>query len=209
VTVIFTDFVGFTKIAEGLTPEELVSELDKCFSYFDAVTEKYKLEKLKTIGDAFMCAGGIPKLNSTHAIDAALAALEIQSFMNQMRAMKESLGLPYWELRLGIHSGELIAGVVGEKKFAYDVWGDTVNTASRMESSGTPGCINISQATYEQIHEIFVCEHRGKVSAKGKGEIDMYYLQKIRPEFSLAGNGQVPNELFHSYYASRENRADT
>lgn len=200
VTVIFTDFVGFTRIAESLSPEELIEELDKCFSYFDAVTEKYNLEKLKTIGDAYMCAGGIPQKNNTHALDAALASLEIQAFMNQMKDMKAELGLPYWELRLGMHCGELIAGVIGEKKFAYDVWGDTVNTASRLESSGTPGEINISAAVYEKIKYFFICKHRGKVKAKNKGDIDMYYLKGLKPAYSVNGEGRVPNKTFLEIY---------
>jgi len=200
VTVIFTDFVGFTKIAENLTPEGLIDELDKCFSYFDSVTQKYNLEKLKTIGDAFMCAGGIPNANRTNAIDAALAALEIQAFMNQMKSLKEQLGLPYWELRLGMHSGDLIAGVIGEKKFAYDVWGDTVNTASRLESSGTPGEINISAAVHDQIRYFFRCEYRGKVKAKNKGEIDMYYLKGLKRNYSKSSDGRVPNEKFLEIY---------
>ncbi len=200
VTVIFTDFVGFTKIAENLTPEGLIDELDKCFSYFDSVTQKYNLEKLKTIGDAFMCAGGIPNANRTNAIDAALAALEIQAFMNQMKSLKEQLGFPYWELRLGMHSGDLIAGVIGEKKFAYDVWGDTVNTASRLESSGTPGEINISAAVHDQIRYFFRCEYRGKVKAKNKGEIDMYYLKGLKRNYSKSSDGRVPNEKFLEIY---------
>lgn len=162
-TVMFTDFVGFTRISEKLSPEDVVAELDKCFSYFDNVAQKYGLEKLKTIGDAYMAAGGIPVENNTHPIDCALAALEIQSFMNQMKEIKEQHGFPYWELRLGMHTGPLVAGVVGEKKFAYDVWGDTVNTASRMESSGEPGAINISRELYDRLRFLFACEYRGKV----------------------------------------------
>jgi len=199
-TVLFTDFVGFTKISETLTPEQVVDELDKCFSYFDQVTEKYRLEKLKTIGDSFMCAGGLPTMNRTHAIDCCLAALEIQSFMQQMKEIKHQQGFEYWELRLGIHSGPLVAGVVGHKKFAYDVWGDTVNTASRLESSGVPGKINISVSTYQLVKDLFACEHRGQVSAKNKGEIDMYFLNSIQPNFSLGGEGRVPNETFRQHY---------
>ena len=145
-----------------------------------------------------MCAGGIPKKNRTHAIDAVLAALEIQNFMNQMKEIKEIIGLPYWELRLGIHTGSLVAGVIGEKKFAYDVWGDTVNTASRMESSGTPGRINISGATYEIVKDFFICEYRGRVNAKNKGEVDMYYVLGIKEE--MVSDSNVPNGLFWEQY---------
>lgn len=134
-----------------MAPADLVSELDKCFSYFDSVIKKYKLEKLKTIGDAYMAAGGIPAENYTHALDCALAAIEIQLFMEQMRMIKEAQSLPYWNLRLGINTGPLVAGVIGEQKFAYDVWGDTVNTASRMESAGESAKVNISQSTYELV----------------------------------------------------------
>ena len=199
-TVLFTDFVGFTKISESLTPEEVVDELDKCFSYFDQVTEKYRLEKLKTIGDAFMCAGGVPTPNRTHAIDCCLAALEIQAFMNQMKEIKHQQGFPYWELRLGMNTGPLVAGVVGHKKFAYDVWGDTVNTASRLESSGIAGKINISLSTYEQVKDFFICEHRGQVNAKNKGEIDMYFLTAIKPGLAHDSDGRVPNEQFRQRY---------
>jgi class 3 adenylate cyclase/HAMP domain-containing protein len=201
-TVLFTDFVGFTKISESMSPEDVVAELDKCFSYFDQVTEKYGLEKLKTIGDSFMCAGGVPEANRTHAIDACLAALEIQAFMNQMKEIKHQQGFPYWELRLGINSGPLVAGVVGHKKFAYDVWGDTVNTASRMESSGLAGEINISQSTYDLVKKWFVCEHRGQVSAKNKGQIDMYLLKRIRPEYCADSAGRVPSEKMKKEYVS-------
>ena len=171
-TVLFTDFQGFTRIAESLSPHDLVRELDQCFSYFDATVARYNLEKLKTIGDSYMCAGGVPEANRTHAVDCVLAALEIQAFMNGMKAIKVEQGLPYWELRLGIHTGPLVAGVIGEKKFAYDVWGDTVNIASRCESSGVAGRINISGATHAIVQSFFQCEYRGRVPAKHKGEIE-------------------------------------
>ncbi|MCP5511408.1 MAG: hypothetical protein H7A24_05980 [Leptospiraceae bacterium] len=200
VSVMFTDFKGFTKIAESMKPSELISELDRCFSYYDSVIERYHLEKLKTIGDSYMCAGGIPIPNQTHAIDCVLAALEIQSFMNQMKEIKMLQNFPYWELRLGIHSGPLVAGVIGDKKFAYDVWGDTVNTASRMESSGIVGKINISGSTYEKVKDFFQIEFRGKVSAKNKGEVDMYFVEGLLPEFSKEGEGRIPNEKFWKNY---------
>lgn len=179
VSVLFTDFKGFTKIAEKLTPQELVAELDNCFLAFDRIIDRYNLEKIKTIGDAYMCAGGIPVANTTNPVDIVKAALEIKAFMDDMKKDRESRGLDYWELRIGIHTGPVIAGVVGKKKFAYDIWGDAVNTASRMESSGIPGQVNISGTTYEYIKDQFDCTYRGKIDAKNKGQIDMYIIDKI------------------------------
>ncbi len=201
VTVMFTDFKGFTHVSETLTPQQLVGELDRCFSYFDAVSERYGLEKLKTIGDSYMCAGGIPRPNDTHVVDTLLAALEIQAFMDQLRELKQQAGEPYWELRIGVHTGPLVAGVIGEKKFAYDVWGDTVNTASRMESSGVPGRVNVSGSVYQAVEHLFVFEHRGPINAKNKGAIDMYFLQGIRPELSRDGDGRTPNASFETLRA--------
>lgn len=196
VSVLFTDFVGFTQISEKLTPDALVQELDGCFSQFDEVARRNNLEKLKTIGDAYMCAAGLPVKNSHHAVDICLAALEFRAFMLQMQQIKDSMQLPYWRLRLGIHSGPVTAGVIGTNKFAYDIWGDTVNTASRMESSGEPGEINISGTTYELVKHLFECEYRGKIKAKGKGEIDMYFLLRIKPELAADAEGMLPNGKF-------------
>lgn len=180
VSVLFTDFKGFTQLSENMTPRELVDELDYCFSYFDRVMDKYSMEKLKTIGDSYMCAAGIPKPRPTHAFDAVLAALEIQQFMDLRKKQKSQQNIAYWELRIGIHSGPILAGVIGNKKFAYDVWGDTVNTASRMESSGVPGNINISSATFELVKDFFECEYRGKIPAKNKGDLDMYLVRNLK-----------------------------
>lgn len=180
VSVVFTDFKGFTQLAEKMTPRELVDELDFCFSYFDRVVDKYGLEKLKTIGDSYMCASGIPKPHPTHAFDAVLAALEILQFMELRKKHKFYENTPYWDIRIGIHSGPILAGVIGNNKFSYDVWGDTVNTASRMESSGVPGDVNISQATFELVKDFFECEHRGKILAKNKGELDMYLVRGLK-----------------------------
>jgi class 3 adenylate cyclase/Tfp pilus assembly protein PilF len=178
VSVLFTDFKGFTRIAEKLSPQELVEELNQCFIAFDKIIDKYGLEKIKTIGDAYMCAGGIPAINKNNPVDIVKAGLEIREFMDDLKRERETQGKDYWELRIGIHTGPVVAGVVGKNKFAYDIWGDAVNTASRMESSGIPGQVNISGDTYEYIQEHFHCNHRGKVEAKNKGEIDMYIVER-------------------------------
>ncbi|MBP7280569.1 MAG: adenylate/guanylate cyclase domain-containing protein [Leptospiraceae bacterium] len=200
VSIIFSDFKGFTRIAEKMGPEELVKELDGYFFQFDEIVKRYNLEKLKTIGDSYMCVGGIPIQNSTHAIDACLAALEILEFMKQMREIKTAMGIPYWELRLGIHSGSVVGGVIGKTKFAYDIWGDTVNTASRMESSGDVSRVNISEQTYELIKDFFDCEFRGEIDAKNKGKVKMYFVNSIKSELSVDGKGRVPNDKFNLIY---------
>jgi class 3 adenylate cyclase len=178
VTVLFTDFKGFTALSEQLTPKELVKDLHECFTAFDNIMQKHGLEKIKTIGDAYMAAGGVPTPNTTHAVDVVMAALEIRQFMEEGKAKKISNQQPYFEIRIGVHTGPVVAGIVGVKKFSYDIWGDTVNTAARMESSGETGKVNISATTYNLVKEKFVCVHRGKVQAKGKGEIDMYFVEK-------------------------------
>jgi len=178
--VLFTDFKGFTQIAEKLTPAEVISELNHCFSVFDSICDKYGLEKIKTIGDSYMCAGGLPVANTTNPVDVVNAGLEMQACMKIWKAEKDAKNEPVWELRLGIHSGEAIAGVVGKNKFAYDIWGDTVNLASRMESSGEVGKVNISEATYNLIKDKFNCTHRGVIKAKNKGEVNMYFVDNIK-----------------------------
>jgi class 3 adenylate cyclase len=177
VTVMFTDFKDFTKISEMLTPSELVQEIHTCFKAFDDIIAKYKIEKIKTIGDAYMAAGGLPMTNTTHAEDVVSAALEIQEFMHAYIQERSRLQKPIFEIRIGINTGPVVAGIVGIRKFAYDIWGDTVNIASRMESSGEPGKVNISGSVYELVKDKFICTYRGKVQAKGKGEIDMYFVE--------------------------------
>jgi len=176
VSVLFTDFKGFTTIAKDMTPAELVAELNEFFVAFDDIIEKNGLEKIKTIGDAYMCAGGIPTTNQTHPVDIVRAGLQIQEFMNRHARKRTDKGLQPWGLRVGIHTGPVTAGVVGRKKYAYDIWGSAVNIASRMESSGDVGKVNISAATYELVKDVFPCSHRGKISAKNVGEIDMYFV---------------------------------
>ena len=179
VTVLFTDFKGFTSLSEVLSPAELVEDLNTCFSAFDHIMEKYNIEKIKTIGDAYMAAGGLPTISPTHASDTVNAALEIKEFMLTQAKKKKAQGKPFFEIRIGVHSGPLVAGVVGVKKFQYDIWGDTVNTASRMESSGEVGEVNISESTYELLQQdpTYQFVSRGKIKAKGKGELEMYFVR--------------------------------
>ena len=180
VTVLFTDFKGFTALSETLSPRELVHDLNECFSGFDRITGKFGIEKIKTIGDAYMAAGGLPTPNITHATDVIQAALEMRDFVAEGKARKIAAGLPFFEVRIGIHTGPVVAGIVGVKKFQYDIWGDTVNTASRMESSGEVGQVNISEATHDHVKsdQHFTFTPRGKVQAKGKGEMEMFFVDR-------------------------------
>jgi class 3 adenylate cyclase len=177
VTVMFTDFKNFTQASERMSAEELVKLLNIYFTSFDNIITRHTIEKIKVIGDSYMCAGGLPATNATHACDVVQAALELLEFTNALKADRMLKGEPFFDLRIGIHTGPVVAGIVGLKKFAYDIWGDTVNTASRMESAGVPGMINISGATFEKVKSRFHCTYRGKVVAKHKGEIDMYFVE--------------------------------
>lgn len=174
VTVIFADFVNFTGISGRMSPTDLVHEVDKNFTRFDKIAEAYGLEKIKTIGDAYLAVCGLPNEIEDHAARVVCAGLEFIKAMEQSDVK--------FKLRVGIHSGPVVAGIVGVKKFAYDIWGDTVNMASRMESNGEPGTVNISGATYELVKDDFACTHRGKVDVKNKGEVDMYFVQgSVKP----------------------------
>lgn len=194
VTVLFSDIQGFTRIAEEMNPEVLIDELDRFFFHFDSVAEKYRIEKIKTIGDAYMCAGGIPERNRTNPVEVVLAALEMQKYMLKMKNDPSRPAARFWDIRIGIHTGTVVAGVVGHKKMTYDIWGDTVNTASRMESSGEAGKINISGTTYEFVKEYFTCDYRGRMPVKYKGDLDMYFVTGIRPD--LREPDGSPNRKF-------------
>jgi len=176
VTMLFTDFQGFTETSSKISAQELVSELNDIFKAFDQIMGDFGVEKIKTIGDAYMAVCGLPNKSKNHALNCINAANAMLKYLEK-RAKTAKIS---WSMRVGIHSGALVAGVVGTKKFTYDVWGDTVNTAARMESGGEPGKINISQSTYNLVKNDFDFEHRGKVYVKGKGEVDMYFVEKTK-----------------------------
>lgn len=180
VSILFTDFKSFTQTAEKMSPQSLVEEINTCFRAFDLITEKYQIEKIKTIGDAYMAAGGIPHADENSLKNIVLAGLEMQEFMTKRALENQQTHRPAFEMRLGIHAGPIVAGIVGVKKFQYDIWGDTVNTASRMESNSQVGKVNISETLYQLIKDekCFSFEHRGHIHAKGKGDIEMYFVEK-------------------------------
>ena len=184
VTVLFTDFKGFTEFAKNLSPEELVSSVDYYFSKFDEIMEKYGMEKIKTIGDAYMAAGGLPFQTNDHPFKMILAAFEIIQFIEASKQNKEK-DITTFDIRIGINTGPIVAGVVGIHKFAYDIWGDTVNVASRMETLSNPGRINISENTYELVKDVFQCKYRGEIEVKNRGMMKMYFVNGIKDQTFL------------------------
>ena len=180
VSVLFADIKGFTSLAENMTPDLLVQQLDEIFSSFDLITSKYGLEKIKTIGDCYMCAAGLPLDDTEHALNAVRAGLEMHEFIDVYSRSQKEQSLPDFLIRIGIHSGTVVSGVVGTKKFAYDIWGDAVNLASQMEQQGVPGKINISGETFSLINHVFTCSYRGKIAVKSKGDVDMYIVDELK-----------------------------
>ncbi len=176
VTVIFTDFVNFTQASERMDPQQLIDELHLCFKAFDEIIGKYNVEKIKTIGDSYLAVSGLPIPEPLHAEQVVKAAIEINAFVQKRR---QQMGDETFEVRIGIHSGSVVAGIVGVKKFSYDIWGDTVNTAARMEQNSQPGKINISQTTYDLIKDKFTCTYRGEIDAKNKGKLGMYFVEAM------------------------------
>ncbi len=192
VTTLFTDFKGFSGMAKNLTPQQVISQLAFYFEGFEEICKNYRLEKIKTIGDAFMAVAGLPLEYKQHAICAAGAGLAMQRFINDNPPPLATV----WGVRIGLHTGEAVAGVIGQSKFAYDIWGNAVNVASRMESAGEAGKVQISSTTYEKVKNIFACEKRGKIEAKNIGDIEAYFITRILPEYSQDKDGFVPNEKF-------------
>ena len=197
VTIMFADFEGFSRLTERIEPKSLIEQLDQFFSAFDAIVERHRLEKLKTIGDAYMCVGGLPEPNRTHEVDSCLAALSFLEFMRRTNTQREKLHLPRWELRIGIHSGPVMAGVVGQRKFIYDIWGDAVNIAARLEAAGGAGRVNLSDTVYNRVRPLMEFDARGAVEVKNKAPINMHFLTRIKPEFSRDAEGLRPNDAFH------------
>lgn len=197
VSVLFTDFKDFTRSSENCTPEILEESVDYYFSKFDEIIDKYNLEKIKTVGDSYMCAGGLPFPTSDHAFKTVMAGIEISEFVENNRINRKGKIIPF-EIRIGINTGPVVAGVVGKKKFAYDIWGDTVNIASRMETNSEAGCINISENTYQLIKDQFNCRYRGEIAVKNKGIMKMFYVHCAKDDNNL-------NELVNREFNYKKN----
>ncbi len=194
VTIVQTDFVGFTRSTERLSADELVEVLNQYFTSFDRIVDRYGLEKLKTNGDSYVFASGLPDRSASHPVDAVLAAHEMLEVVRQMDGQTVD-----WEMRVGIHTGPVIAGIVGIRKFAFDVWGDTVNLTARMESAGAPNRLNLSERTYVRIKDFFACEHRGRIAIKEGRELDMYFADAINAKL-LEDASSFPPPLFAQRY---------
>ena len=195
-TVLFADIHGFSKLVEGMDSSAIMDELDEILYKFDEIVAKYKIEKIKTIGDTYMCAGGIPKKNITNPIDVVMAAMEMKNYLETYEIGKRGAGNAIWDLKIGIHTGPVTATISGKKKVNYDIKGDTVNTASRVEAVSEKGSILISVMTYELVKEFFDCEYFGKLPVKYKGDLQMYEVKGLKQEFSSDGDRRSPNDAF-------------
>ena len=195
-TVLFADIHGFSKLVEGMDSSAIMDELDEILFEFDAIVTRFKIEKIKTIGDTYMCAGGIPVKNITNPIDVVMAAMEMRDFLEKFEMNKRGKDNRIWDLKIGIHTGPVTASISGKKKVNYDIKGDTVNTASRVEAVSDSGSILISVMTYELVKEFFDCEYFGKLPVKYKNDLQMYKVKGLKPEFSVNAVGVLPNESF-------------
>ncbi|HEC43745.1 MAG TPA: HD domain-containing protein [Bacteroides sp.] len=198
-TVLFANIHGFSRIADGMDSEKMMDGLDQVLWQFDELLKKYNIHKIKTIGDSYMCAGGIPVKNITNPVQVVLAALMMQQYLDDLQKNGKS-SESIWELKIGIHTGTVTADMVGRRKVSYDIKGDTVNIASRMESSGEVGKILVSVMSYELVKEFFICEYYGKLPVKYKGDLEMFEVKGLRPEFSEGGLGRVPNDMFETKF---------
>lgn len=204
-TVLYADIQGFKKIAEQAGTSDIIDELDQIIFHFNSIVKKYKIEKIKTIGDAYMCAGGVPEKNITNPIDVVLAALEMQDYLYKLKAEYENNNKKFWDLKMGIHTGPVTATFSGRKKISYELKGDTVNIASRMASAGEVSQINISIMTYELVKQYFVCDYNGKIPVKYKGDMEMYFLKRIKPAYSDDRKiGKKANQIFWNKYLLRQ-----
>lgn len=195
-TVLFANIHGFSQLIQDIDSSVIMDELDEILYEFDKIVTKYKIEKIKTIGDTYMCAGGIPVKNITNPIDVVMAAIEMRGFLKKYQTGKRGEGIHIWDMKIGVHTGPVTATITGKKKINYDIKGDTVNTASRVETVSEKGDILISVMTYELVKEFFDCEYYGKLPVKYKGDLQMYQVKGLKPEFSVDGEGFVPNEAF-------------
>jgi len=205
-TILFTDVVSFSRLSVHLDPVSLIRRLNAYVTLHDRIMDEFGIEKIKTIGDAYMCVSGIPNKKESHAVDCCLAALNLLNVLEEMRQEKrevEGLDLNNWSFRIGIHSGPCIAGVIGYKKYTFDIWGDSVNIAARMETAGEPGRINISETTYEEVKQLFDCSYRGALEVENIGSVNMYFLNRIRAPLAEDQRGHFPNREFNRRYCEK------
>lgn len=204
-TILYMDIQGFKLISEQMNSEEAIDELDQIVFHFNEIAEKFNIQKIKTIGDAYMCAGGVPVKNITNPLDVVLAALEMKEYLEKLKIEYEKGGKKFWDLRIGIHTGAVIASLHGRKKVSYDLKGDTVNIATRIASASEIGKINISVMTYELLKNYFDCDYHGKIPVKYQGDMEMYFLNRIKKKYSVDRKiGIAPNEIFHTKYLIRQ-----
>ena len=203
-TVLFAEFVGFRRMKDEESTHNMIDELDNIFFQFEDITKKYKIERIKSIGDTYMCAGGVPQKNITNPIDVVMAALEMQQYVETLKAQYKMQKKDFWDLRIGLHTGSVTAYISGKKKISYDLKGDTVNIASRMKSAAEPGKINISVMTYELVKEYFTCDYNGKMPVKYQGDLEMYNVRRIKLAYSENRKGKAPNDIFHNKYLLRQ-----
>lgn len=195
-TVMFADFSDFTRLSKHSTPSGIIEKLNAYFCAFDEIAEKYHVEKIKTIGDSYMCAGGVPEECSDHAFMTVLCALEMRHFVNEKAKEDVKAGIDPWYIKFGVSSGEVVSGIVGTTKFMFDIWGDTVNVASRLEGIAKKNCITISEATKVIIEKLFITESLGVKSLRNWGDVEVYNVLRIKEEFSSTTDGQFPNDAF-------------